>query len=60
MCLLMNHINSTKRISLDGKAPFELATSEEFCKLMEVLNLHLMPADEVNLTPKLLKRVDAN
>ena len=56
MSLLMNHINSTKRVSLKGKAPFELATSKEFQKLMEVLHLQLISADEVNLTPRLLKR----
>lgn len=56
MSLLMNHINSTKRVSLKGKAPFELATSKEFQKLMEVLHLQLISADDVNLTPRLLKR----
>ena len=60
MCLLMNHINSTKRVSLNGRAPFELELSEEFHKLMAVLDLHLVPADEVDLTPKLLKKIDRN
>ncbi len=60
MCLLMNHINSTKRTSLAGQAPFELATSKELQKLMEVLNLHLISADEVNLTPRLLRRTVAD
>lgn len=55
MALLMNHINSTKRKSLGGRAPYELATTREFEKLMKVLDLHLLPADDVNLNPKLLK-----
>ena len=55
MVLLMNHINSTKRKGLGGRAPYELATTREFEKLMQVLKLHLLPADDVPLSPKLLK-----
>lgn len=54
--LLLNHINSTKRAQLGGKAPYELATSVEFQRLMNALGLHLIPADEVALTPRLLKQ----
>ena len=60
MVLLMNHINSTKRKSLGGRAPYELATTSEFKKLMQVLDLHLLPADDVNLNSKLLKRKTEN
>ena len=56
MTLLMNHINSTRRIKLGGATPFELANSEEFQKLKQLLELRAIPADEVNLTPRLLKR----
>lgn len=56
MTLLMNHINSTKRSKLDGKAPYELATAEAFRKLLDVMELHMIPADEVHLTPGLLNQ----
>ena len=54
--LLLNHINSTRRSKLDGKTPFELADSEEFQKLKEVFGLGAIPADEINLTPRLLSK----
>lgn len=54
---LMNHINSTKRASLKGKAPYELIEEddEDMKSLMNLLKMHLIPADEVHLTPDLLK-----
>ena len=54
--LLLNHINSTRRSKLDGKTPFELEESAEFQQRKEVLGLSAIPADEVDLTPRLLKR----
>ena len=54
--LLLNHINSTRRSKLGGKTPFELADSEEFLKLKEVMGLKAIPADEVDRTPRLLKK----
>lgn len=56
MAVLMSHINSTKRTKLKGKAPVELAVSPAFEKLKQVLNIRHIPADEVNLTPRLLRR----
>lgn len=56
IALLLNHINSTRRSKLEGKTPFELADSEEFLKLKEVMGLKAIPADEVDLTPRLLKK----
>ena len=56
MTLLMNHINSTRRQQLGGRTPFELADSEAFRELKKVLGLEAIPADEVNLTPRLLKK----
>lgn len=55
--LLMNHINSTKRASLKGKAPYELIDDddEDMKALMDLLKMHLIPADEVHLTPDLFK-----
>ena len=54
--LLQNHINSTRRQQLGGRTPFELADSEAFRELKKVLGLEAIPADEVNLTPRLLKK----
>lgn len=54
--LLLNHINSTKRSKLGGKTPYELADSDAFSKLKAVFGMHEIPADEVNLTPRLLKQ----
>lgn len=56
MVLLMNHINSTRRVSLNGKTPFELAQGEDFQQLLAAMGLYPIPADEVNLTPRLLKK----
>jgi IS30 family transposase len=56
MTLLANHINNTKRLQYDGSSPIELATSEEFRQLLQATGLHWMPADDVILTPRLLKR----
>jgi hypothetical protein len=55
--LLMNHINSTKHASLKGKAPYELIDDddEDMRALMDLLKMHLIPADEVHLTPDLFK-----
>lgn len=57
MTLLMNHINSTKRKSLNWKAPYELVEEddEDMQALFKLLKMHLIPADEVHLTPELLK-----
>lgn len=54
--LLQNHINSTRRQQLGGRTPFELADSEAFRELKKALGLEAIPADEVNLTPRLLKK----
>ena len=54
--LLLNHINSTRRSKLGGKTPFELAARVEFLRLKEVMGLKEIPADEVDLTPRLLKK----
>ena len=53
--LMMDHVNSFKRRSIGGKCPYELARMflpEEFFLL---LGLTQIPADEVNLTPSLLR-----
>lgn len=55
MTLLMNHINSTRRTSLGGKAPYELITEddEDMWALWKLLKMDLIPPDEVHLMPDL-------
>ena len=55
--LLMNHINSVKRPSLGNKAPYELIADddEDMHELMYLLEMDLIPADEVHLDPSLFK-----
>ena len=51
MTLLMNHINSTRRKSLGGKAPYEMISEddEDMWALWELLKMDLIPPDEVHL-----------
>lgn len=55
MTLLMNHINSTRRASLGGKAPYELIAEddEDMLALWRLLKMDLIPPDEVHLKPDL-------
>ena len=56
--LLMNHINSTRRPSLDDKAPYELVSDEDrdMKALFSLLKMDLIPPDEVHLMPDLLSK----
>ena len=54
MTLIANHINSTTRPGLLYKSPYELVEAEEMKKLMEVLKLSPVAADEICLSPRLL------
>ena len=56
MSRLMNNINSIRRESLGNKSPYEATTDKSILRLMELMGLHTVPADEVNLTPAQLKR----
>lgn len=53
--LLANHINSTKRDSLNGHSPFELSQLLLDTKLLTVMNYVAVAPDDVKLTPELLK-----
>lgn len=53
--LMMNHINSTARASLNDKTPFQLAQLLLSDSLLEKLSLEAIGADEVFLKPALLK-----
>jgi IS30 family transposase len=58
MTLLMNHINSTKRPGLEGKAPYELINEddEDMKALFDLLKMDLIPPDEVHLMSDLFAR----
>ena len=55
-CVLMNHINSEARDSLNGCTPFRLSRMLLNNRLHRLLCLQEIPADEVNLKPSLLKK----
>ena len=58
MTLLMNHINSVRRKSLGGKAPYELIIEEDedMKALMALLKMDLIPPDEVHLAADLFNK----
>jgi len=58
MTVLINHINSTKRPGLGDKSPYEMITDDDegMYKLMNLLDLHPIPEDQINLTKKLLNQ----
>jgi hypothetical protein len=56
MTLIANYINSTTRPGLGYKSPYELVETEEMKKLLKVLNMFPVSADEICLSPKLLSR----
>ncbi len=53
--LMMNHINSTARASLNGNTPFQLAQLLLDDALLKSCSLQLISADDVHLKPMLLK-----
>lgn len=53
--MIVNHINSTPRASLNGQTPYQLALEHFGPDFIKALHLKEIPADEVNLTPKLIK-----
>ena len=53
---MINHINSTARESLNGHTPYELAKILIHKDVLKKLNLKMVPANEIQLQPKLLKK----
>ena len=53
--LLLNHINSEKRDSLNGHSPYEVSRILLDNRFHEALGLIEIPADEVTLIPALIK-----
>lgn len=53
--LLMNHINSTKRKSLNGNSPYDLMLGDpDMMVLMDLMKMDIIPPKEVRLLPDLL------
>ncbi len=53
--LMMSHINSYKRASLGNKSPYEMMEFSYGKRVLDVFNIKQIPANEINLTPSLLK-----
>ena len=52
---MANHINNTKRDSLNGLSPFKLSQLLLDEKLLSVMNYHEIMPDDIKLTPDLLR-----
>lgn len=53
--LMMSHINSYARKKLGNKSPYEMFEFQYGQKLLNVFHLQKIPADEIILSPELLK-----
>ena len=53
--LMMSHINSYRRASLGNKSPYEMFAFMYGEEILKKLGLKLIPSDEINLSPELLK-----
>lgn len=53
--LIVNHINSTPRESLDGRTPYSVAFETMGKDVLNAFQLRPINPDEVNLTPKLIR-----
>lgn len=54
LTLALCHVNSEPREVLGNQTPFDLFIGKNEKKLLDLLNLHPVPPDEVTLSPKLL------
>lgn len=53
--LMMSHINSYSRKNLGDKSPYDVFSFQYGEDILKIFNLKKIPADEINLTPALLK-----
>ena len=53
--LIVNHINSTPRESLNGRTPYDVAMETLGEDVLKAFQLKRIAPDEVNLTPKLIR-----
>ena len=54
--LMMSHINSYKRKKLGNRSAHQLFSFLHGEEILEKLGITLIPSDEINLTPLLLKK----
>lgn len=54
--MMMSHINSYARKSLGNKSPYDVFSFQYGEDILNKLNITRIPADEIILTPKLLKK----
>lgn len=54
--LMMSHINSYARQNLGNKSPYDIFAFQYGEDVLRAFGLHRIPADEINLTPKLFKQ----
>lgn len=54
---IMNHINSTKRMGIANKSPYELIHPNDYAMqiLMRELKMNIIPPDDVHLKPTLIR-----
>ena len=53
--LMMSHVNSYARKKLGNKSPYEMFEFQYGRGLLDVFHLQKIPADEIILSPELLK-----
>ena len=53
--LIVNHINSTPRKSLNGRTPYDIAAETYGEDVLKKLQLRRIDPDEVKLSPKLIR-----
>ena len=54
--LLASHINSTSRVILNNKTPYEVIQSLISIDIIDKFNISYIKPDDVNLSPKLLRK----
>ena len=54
---IMNHINSTKRMGIAKKSPYELVHPDDYAMhvLMDEMQMDIIPPDDVHLKPTLIR-----
>ena len=55
---ITNHIYSISRDSLGQKTPYQLAKEELSEKVLKKFDLKEIKADEVNLSPKMIRKIE--
>ncbi len=54
--LMMSHINSYARPNLGNKSPYDIFAFQYGKDILDAFGLQRIPADEINLTPRLMKQ----